>query len=127
LGRFGGGLVLGQTTFRILTAFVESSDNGTIRRLQLEDFHVSGERVIEVDLCGKAARDHAGERTAAGFMALGRARSRDFRSACRPGRIDTSTRTPSAVATRTSVLNSTFSAVPTPVARTPSLPSGIDR
>ena len=25
-----------------------------IRRLQLEDFHVSGERVIEVDLCGKA-------------------------------------------------------------------------
>jgi hypothetical protein len=47
-GRFGGGLVLGRTTFRILTALVESSDDGMIRRLQLEGFHVSSERVIEV-------------------------------------------------------------------------------
>ena len=54
LGRFGGGLVLSRTTFRILTALVESSDDGMIRRLQLEDSHVSGERVIEVDLCGLA-------------------------------------------------------------------------
>jgi hypothetical protein len=54
LGRFGGGFVLGRTTFRILTALDESSDDGMIRRLQLEDFHVSAERVIEVDLCGKA-------------------------------------------------------------------------
>jgi hypothetical protein len=43
-------LGLGRTTFRILTALVESSDDGMIRRLQLEDFHVSGERVIEVVL-----------------------------------------------------------------------------
>jgi hypothetical protein len=35
--------------FRTLTAPVESSDDGMIRRLQLEDFHVFGERVIEVD------------------------------------------------------------------------------
>jgi hypothetical protein len=35
-------------TFRILTALVESSDDGMIRRLQLEGFHVSSERVIEV-------------------------------------------------------------------------------
>jgi hypothetical protein len=41
LGRFGGGLVVGRRTFRILTALVESSDDGMIRRLQLEDFHVS--------------------------------------------------------------------------------------
>jgi hypothetical protein len=41
--------------FRILTALVESSDDAIIRRLQLGAFHVSGERVIEVDLCG----DHA--------------------------------------------------------------------
>ena len=41
LGRFWGGLVLGRTTFRILTSLVESSDDGMIRRLQLEDFHVS--------------------------------------------------------------------------------------
>src|ERR1700680_2573787 len=54
VGRFGGGLVFGETTFRILTALVESSDDGMIRGLQLEDFHVSGERVIEVDLCGTA-------------------------------------------------------------------------
>src|SRR5580704_16302821 len=47
-GRFGGGLVLGRTTFRILTALVESSDDGMIGRLQLEGFHVSSERVIEV-------------------------------------------------------------------------------
>ena len=33
--------MLGRTTFRILTALVESSDDGMIRRLQLEDFHVS--------------------------------------------------------------------------------------
>jgi hypothetical protein len=33
--------VLGRTTFRILTALVESSDDGIIRRLQLEDFRVS--------------------------------------------------------------------------------------
>jgi hypothetical protein len=41
LGRFGGGLVLGRTTFRILTELVESSDDGMIRRLQLEHFHIS--------------------------------------------------------------------------------------
>jgi hypothetical protein len=41
MGRFGGGLVLGRTTFRILTALVESSDDGKIRRLQLEHFHFS--------------------------------------------------------------------------------------
>src|ERR1700682_4974767 len=29
---------------------VPGSDDGMIRRLQLEDFHVSGERVIKVDL-----------------------------------------------------------------------------
>jgi hypothetical protein len=47
LGRFGGGLCSRPDHFRILTALVESSDDGTIRRLRLEDFHVSGERVIE--------------------------------------------------------------------------------
>src|ERR1700681_2434417 len=55
LGRCWGGLVFGRRTLRILTALVESSDDGMIRRLQLEDFHVSGERVIEVDLYDKAA------------------------------------------------------------------------
>ena len=50
LGRFWGGLVFGRRTLRILTALVESSDDAMIRRLQLEDFHVSGERVIKVDL-----------------------------------------------------------------------------
>jgi hypothetical protein len=58
LGRFGGGLVFGLRTLRNLAALVESSDDVMIRRLQLEDFHVSGECVIEVvrkvDLCGKA-------------------------------------------------------------------------
>jgi hypothetical protein len=54
LGRFWGGFILGRTTFRILTALVESSDDAMMRRLRLEDFHVSGERVIEVDLRAKA-------------------------------------------------------------------------
>ena len=54
LGRFWGGLVFGRRTLGILTALIESSDDGMIRRLQLEDFHVSGERVIEVDLRAKA-------------------------------------------------------------------------
>jgi hypothetical protein len=39
---------------RPASVVVESSDDAIIRRLQLEDFQVSGERVIEVDLCGKA-------------------------------------------------------------------------
>jgi hypothetical protein len=41
LGRFGDGLVLGRTTFRILSALGKSSGDGMIRRLQLEHFHVS--------------------------------------------------------------------------------------
>ena len=40
-GRFGGGLVVGRRTLSIFTALVESSDDGMIRRLQLEDFQVS--------------------------------------------------------------------------------------
>src|SRR5580704_16718632 len=53
LGRFWDGLVLGRTIFHIPTALVESSDDAMMRRLRLEDFHVSGERVIEVDLCSE--------------------------------------------------------------------------